>query len=418
VDRFSDWYSFESSRDSSETESKDSGPILDRARRNSSKEKTVRIVKLAHYSVKEYLTSDRINLGKASIFRASYSSANSQMTRTSLLYMFHYDSSAANSGSEKDLTHFPLLRYACRFWYSHFKSIPKEYQMPIDALVLRFFLSSTALQSCLPVHRPDKDWLGPFVDMAREIYPPLYHASDIGLTSIVKSLLDTGASVSAKADNGKTALHRAAWLGHGDIVRLLLDHNAKIDEEDGYERTALHHASTNGHGAVVRVLLDHGASINTRSDRESACNWTALTWAAEFGHEDVVQLLLESGKAQVNLKDQLGRTALHLVSNSYAVHQSVMRLLLEHKADANARNKKGEMPLHLACERGHPSLVCLLLKHNAEVNARKQRGQTPLHRAAENPDEYYLAMELLLKHKADVNARDKKGRTALYYASK
>jgi ankyrin repeat protein len=50
----------------------------------------------------------------------------------------------------------------------------------------------------------------------------------------------------------------------------------------------------------------------------------------------VVRLLLEDGKAQFGTKDKLGRTALHLVSDSYAVYHLVVRLLLDNNAEANA----------------------------------------------------------------------------------
>jgi ankyrin repeat protein len=65
-----------------------------------------------------------------------------------------------------------------------------------------------------------------------------------------------GANVAAKAEDGETALHRAAWQGHRDVVRLLLGRMEGADvaakAEDG--ETALHRAARRGHGDVVALL--------------------------------------------------------------------------------------------------------------------------------------------------------------------
>jgi ankyrin repeat protein len=46
----------------------------------------------------------------------------------------------------------------------------------------------------------------------------------------------------------------------------------------------------------------------------------------------------------------------------------VVKLLLEHKADVNAKDRDGETALHGAASRGHEALVKLLLEHKADVN--------------------------------------------------
>ena len=65
----------------------------------------------------------------------------------------------------------------------------------------------------------------------RTIDSELLDASAKGDQTSVQSLIDTGANVNAKDNDGRTPLHRAAYKGHDNIAKLLLknkaDENAK-----------------------------------------------------------------------------------------------------------------------------------------------------------------------------------------------
>ena len=103
----------------------------------------------------------------------------------------------------------------------------------------------------------------------------------------------------------------------------------------------------------------------------------------------------------------------------------MVQVLLEYKADMNARDEYGENALHNASNGPGPNtgpsmsnVVRLLLKHGADVNARtdKDKGHsTPLHIAAENGR--LEVVHVLLQHGANVGAKDGSGRTALQIAS-
>ncbi len=85
--------------------------------------------------------------------------------------------------------------------------------------------------------------------------PPLVHAA----YTIVQALLDAGADVNAKDNNGETALIQAASTGHTETVQALLDAGADVDAEGAFEMTALMWAKRKGHTEIVELLKKAGA---------------------------------------------------------------------------------------------------------------------------------------------------------------
>ena len=60
-------------------------------------------------------------------------------------------------------------------------------------------------------------------------------------------------------------------------------------------------------------------------------------------------------------------TALHVAS--HCGHVRVAKLLLDRKADPNARALNGFTPLHIACKKNRIKVVELLLKNGAHIEA-------------------------------------------------
>jgi ankyrin repeat protein len=131
-----------------------------------------------------------------------------------------------------------------------------------------------------------------------------YQASVDGAELVLQKKVKTEATDAA----GQTALMYAASAGNARTARLLLDHGANIEVKGNDGNTALIDAAldtkTGDTGATVRALLEAGAKIEVRN----GTGQTPLIAAAWSGNIDCVALLLERG-ADRNAKDREGKTA-------------------------------------------------------------------------------------------------------------
>jgi hypothetical protein len=140
----------------------------------------------------------------------------------------------------------------------------------------------------------------------------LFYFCLMGMTSSVKRMLDMK-SIDMEArqggrEDGSTLLIEAAYYGHLDICRLLIDKGAQVNAKCSGGVTPLHNTAINGYIERVRLLCDHGADIEART----FIGWRPLHSAACFGNISIVKELIEVRNADVNARDDSGRTALSL----------------------------------------------------------------------------------------------------------
>ncbi len=140
--------------------------------------------------------------------------------------------------------------------------------------------------------------------------------------------------------------------------------------------------------------------------------------AARFGHENVVVNLLNGG-ADIELKDELGNTALIVAAAENK--RSILRLLIERGADVNAQSNNGTTALMNASMYGNLNVVNLLLESGAKVDLKKVDGETALVGAVQYG--HLPMVELLLSRGADANVITKGafneggGKTPLMFAA-
>jgi len=118
-------------------------------------------------------------------------------------------------------------------------------------------------------------------------------------------LLNKGANVNVKNNDGISALHIAVKNHHIEIVELLLKYGARINSRDNKGKTALHYACVSSHRNAIKLLLKYGARVNSQDNYGR----TALHYACFKGHILAVDELLKHG-SDINVMSKKGRTAL------------------------------------------------------------------------------------------------------------
>ena len=108
----------------------------------------------------------------------------------------------------------------------------------------------------------------------------------------VRELIRQGADVDAvDMFGGNTGLHWAARLGFSEMARLLLDNGARVDARNDEGETPLHWAAAEGRKALLVTLIAHGAYVNAL-DRAGQ---TPLSRAQTNGREEIARILVAAG---------------------------------------------------------------------------------------------------------------------------
>lgn len=224
----------------------------------------------------------------------------------------------------------------------------------------------------------------------------LQAASRFGYTKIVEHLLNSGADVNILTGFNGTALRAAVLGGHEAIVHRLIACGADVNLCHGKSyKIVLHLALEARSHAIFKALLVAGANISTVKSNQQYI----LIKASKQGNAALVELLLASG---VNIDTPGNRPGgsgympdeeeTSLIAACAERHPSVVRLLLDHKADIEKTNKLSATPLIAVIRRNNVSVVRLLLDAHADVNhaayttlyANHDVYSTPLSEAAES----------------------------------
>ena len=244
---------------------------------------------LAHFSVKEYLVSDRIQASRCSIYSIKEIPANLSIAETCLAYLLQFDKPDSLTSRTLEL---PLLGYAAEYWTQHARWAGED-AIEIHVLTMEFFSSKRhAYINWVRLFDPDQPWMKPEITKGfKRLASPLYYTALTGLVISLSQLLQKGANVNAQGGLYRTALQAASAKGHDQIVQRLLEDGADVKAADQDGWTPLHRASWYGHVDVVQRLLEDGADVKSAAQDGS----TPLHLASECGHVDVVQRLLEGG---------------------------------------------------------------------------------------------------------------------------
>lgn len=154
-----------------------------------------------------------------------------------------------------------------------------------------------------------------------------------GYEEVVSLLISRDADVNFKGGGGKTPLMWAAGNSYKS-TKLLLENGADVKAKADDGMTAFIQATFGVQSKrvttdVLDLLLKYGANINAATTGKNIAGWTALLFATVNGDEELVDYLLRNG-AFVNHTSDEGQSALALARQEK--YESLVKLLKKHGA--------------------------------------------------------------------------------------
>ncbi len=218
-------------------------------------------VQFSHFSVKEYLTSDR--LANSSVDISCYhilpEFAHTILAQACLGVLLRLGDHV-----DEDI---PLAYYAAKHWVDHaqFRDVSLHVQ---DAIEILFDVDKPHFATWLRLHDidDDGDWITfSFDDPARG--GPLYYASLCGFYDLAKRLVvKRPEHINAREGQNTSPLGAALYRKHFQVAELLHEHGADVNVQVYLGRTLLDAASQDELVDTVRWLLNHGADVNVKAD--------------------------------------------------------------------------------------------------------------------------------------------------------
>ena len=404
-----------------------------------------KVVQFSHFSVKEFLTSARLAGSNDIILRRYHISerpAHTIAAQACLGYLLHLDRDVTSYSLGK----IPFAEYSAEYWDSHAR-VEDVSQNVKDGLKELFDSSKPHLAVCIWICDPSlPSWertrrserpsalrgtplhyvvfwdLHSIVELLvnehshdvnsrdfTDSATPLHLASERGRLEVAHTLIECGASVSARNKDGQTPFYLASKAGRLEVARMLIERGADVSAQDKDGQSPMHLASQAGQLEVTRMLMESGADVSAQNKDGQ----TPLHLTLKAGRLEVARMLIERG-ADVSAQDKGGQTPLHLAA-AKAGCLEVARMLIERGADVSAQDKDGQTPLHLALHAGRLEVARMLIERGADVSAQDKNGQTPVHLALEVGR--LDVARFLIECGASVSARNRYGQTPLHLVS-
>ena len=416
-------------------------------------------VRLAHLSVREYLTSNQILAAPTAAFAQRPHEAHASIAQDCLIYLLQLKNSQdvvvrelydrrvdlertyhtlpmkqwtrSADKFEKDLrASLPLMSYAERYWMHHARLAGEKpeqlFQLMVEAFEPHIFEAW--------FHFFDKPWC------KRMSSHRLAYAIECRLPRLVRHLLDQDIDVNLSGAERRTPLQAAAMIGDLELVELLLKHGAGVNLSHTGRESALWYAANGGFIEIVELLLDQGADIENHQTVEqfraflvAAAERLPFTMARIWTGNDSVEnesaaqvevslyvnleVVLEVLTANGFMKGLAADQKAGLKAAAVQRDEEKLELLIAANFDVDAFMIKVEedfrrwrcpnmpTPLQAAAKEGHVSSLQLLIDRGADVNHQEYSLQSAPALYQASAAGHLEAVQLLLRSGADPNSR-------------
>lgn len=196
------------------------------------------------------------------------------------------------------------------------------------------------------------------------LFTPLHWAAMKGLLEVVHYLVESGAHLNVRDDQGRTPLHRAADSDRLDMVCLLIKEGALVNLQDNFGWTPLYQSIVCAQLDMVNQLLDFGANVFVRD----IYGMTPLHVACG---RKVPRNLKVMQKTSTDFYTRGFRSATDAVQKAVSICESdlpLVEILLDFGADVNAIGGDGRTPLRIAADAGNKEIIRLLVSACANLS--------------------------------------------------
>ena len=257
---------------------------------------------------------------------------------------------------------------------------------------------------------------------------PLMFAIEHGRDDIVKLLLNSGAYITIKDNNGMNAfLTLGKYIKNTDsdirIAKLLVEYKSDINAKDNNGKTTLMYVASNGNFKLLKYLLSQHANIDMVDNQGNNILMWAMRPPYSFSknHNEIIKSLIDLD-LNINQKNDDNETALitlikHNI-NSYRDKKilELLKILLSKGANINDKDKNGKTALTLSLRECREDVIKQLVDNGADVNILDNNKMTSLMLASGRDCSEFIP--LLIDKGVYINSQDKDGNTALMWASK